>query len=102
LNPHGFSAKQLKQTVTLFRNTAQKAGRDPSMLKIYVRANVPLTAQSLPENVRPFLGGSAQQVVQDLDQIRDLNIDQVLFADVASATLDTAIQRMEELQAAIS
>ncbi|MBV9229315.1 MAG: TIGR03619 family F420-dependent LLM class oxidoreductase [Chloroflexi bacterium] len=97
----GFSAEQIQQTVSSLRTTAQAAGRDPSSLQIVVRVNVPITADPLPEGDRPFLGGSAEQIAKDVDQLRPLAVDHVLFSDRASPTLDDAMQRLAELQAAL-
>jgi probable F420-dependent oxidoreductase len=97
----GFSAQQVQETVTSLRTAAITAGRDPSSLQIIVRANVPITADPLPESDRPFLGGSAEQIANDVDQLKPLAVDQVLFSDRASATLDEAMQRLAQLQAAL-
>ena len=101
LNPIPFSFEGLEDTINRFRSAAQAAGRDPSTLKIMPRANVPITAQPLPESHRPFLGGSPAQIAQDLARVERLGVDQVMFADVASTTVDEAVRRMEELQAAV-
>jgi probable F420-dependent oxidoreductase len=101
LNPIAFSLEQLTGTVQGFRAAAAEAGRDASALTVYVRANVPLTAEALPEDQRPFLGGSAVQVAADLERIAPLAVTQVLIADSeGSGTLDDALKRMEELAAA--
>ena len=101
LNPIPFSFEGLEDTVNRFRSAAQAVGRDPSTLKIMPRANVPITAGPLPESNRPFLGGSPAQIAQDLARVETLGVDQVMFADVASTTVDEAVRRMEELQAAV-
>ncbi len=100
LNPIPFSFEGLEDTVNRFRSAARAAGRDPSTLKIMLRENVPITAEPLPESHRPFLGGSPIQIAQDLARVEALGVDHVLFADTASTTIDEAVRRMEELQAA--
>ena len=97
----GFSAEQIQQTVSSLRTAAIAAGRDPSSLQIVVRVNVPITADPLPERDRPFLGGSAEQIAKDVEQLRPLAVDQVLFSDRSSPTVDDAMQRLAELQAAL-
>jgi probable F420-dependent oxidoreductase len=97
----GFSAEQVQQTVSSLRTAAMAAGRDPSRLQVVVRVNVPITADPLPESDRPFLGGSAEQIAKDVDRLRPLAVDQVLFSDRASPTLDDAMQRLAQLQAVL-
>lgn len=97
----GLSAQQVQETVTSLRTAATLAGRDPKSLQIIVRVNVPITADPLPESDRPFLGGSAEQIANDVDQLRPLAVDQVLFSDRASPTLDEAMKRLAQLQAAL-
>lgn len=97
----GFSIEQIQETVSSLHTAAMAADRDPRSLQVVVRVNVPITADPLPENVRPFLGGEASQIAKDVDLLRPLAVDQVLFSDRASATLDDAMQRLAELQAAL-
>jgi len=101
LNPIASSFEALESTVTTFRSAAQEVGRDPSTLKVIVRANVPITVTPLPADKRPFLGGSPEQIAQDLTRIQKLNVDEVLFNDQASPTVDEAVQRLQEIQTAV-
>jgi probable F420-dependent oxidoreductase len=98
LNPIVFTAKQLTRAVNDFRSAAEANGRDPSRLQVIVRANVPLTADPLPEDQRPFLGGSASQIAKDLEGLEPLALDQVFFNDGASSSLDEHLRRLEELR----
>ncbi|QBD75695.1 TIGR03619 family F420-dependent LLM class oxidoreductase [Ktedonosporobacter rubrisoli] len=101
LNPIAFSFEALKEAVTSFRSAAQEADRDPTTLKIMVRANVLITACPLPDAQRPFLGGSPEQIAADLARIEPLAIDHVLFADNGpSSSVEEALEWLEELQAA--
>jgi hypothetical protein len=79
----------------------QEAGCDPSTLKVFVRANVPITATPLPDSKRPFLGGSPGQIAEDLTRAQNLKVDEVFFPDQASPTVDKAVQRLEEIQSAV-
>jgi alkanesulfonate monooxygenase SsuD/methylene tetrahydromethanopterin reductase-like flavin-dependent oxidoreductase (luciferase family) len=101
LNPIAFTFEALESAVTTFHSAAQEAGRDPSTLKVFVRANVPITATPLPEGKRPFLGGSPEQIAQDLTRIQNLKVDEVFFSDQASPTVDEAVRRLEEIQTAV-
>ncbi len=100
LNPIASTFETLERTVSAFRSAAQEAGRDPSGLKVIVRANVPITAAPLPEGKRPLLGGSPEQIAQDLARIQLLNVDEVFFNDQASPTVEEAVQRLQEIQTA--
>ena len=100
-NPIAITFEALQGMVTGFRAAAQAAGRDPSSLKVMVRANVPVTLDRLPEERRPFLGGSPDQVVRDLDRVRTLDVDHVLFSNRAPGSLDDHLRALERLQAAV-
>jgi len=101
LNPIASTIEALESAVTAFRSAAQEAGRDPSTLKVFVRANVPITATPLPEDKRPLLGGSPEQIAQDLTRVQKLKVDEVFFSDQASPTVDEAVRRLEEIQTAV-
>jgi probable F420-dependent oxidoreductase len=102
LNPIAFSPRQIQKAVEGFRSAARAHGRDPSGLQVVVRANVPVTADPLPDDSRPYLGGSASQIAKDLEGLEQLGVDQVLFADGASPSLEEALRRLEELRAAVA
>jgi probable F420-dependent oxidoreductase, Rv2161c family len=100
VNPISTTFDALKNIIATFHAAAQEAGRDIATLQVIVRANVPITAMPLPESKRPFLGGSPQQIALDLARVQQLPVDEVIFSDQASLTVDEAVQRMEELQSA--
>src|SRR5256885_16770232 len=79
LNPIAFTFEALESAVTTFHSAAREVGRDPSILKVIVRANVPITATPLPEGKRPFLGGSPEQIAQDLTRVQNLKVDKSSF-----------------------
>jgi probable F420-dependent oxidoreductase len=101
LNPIASTFEALESAVTTFHSAAREAGRDPATLKVFVRANVPITATPLPDGRRPFLGGSPEQIARDLIRIQNLKVDEVFFSDQASSTVDEAVQRLEEIQTAM-
>jgi len=101
VNPIASTFEALESAVAAFRSAAQEAGRDPATLKVIVRANVPITAAPLPEGKRPLLGGSPEQIVQDLARLQILAVDEVFFNDQASPTVDEAVQRLQEIQTAV-
>ena len=55
----------------------------------------------LPDDKRPFLGGSTGQIAKDLEGLEPLALDQVLFNDEASSSLEEHLERLEELQLAV-
>jgi probable F420-dependent oxidoreductase len=101
LNPIASTIEALESAITTFHSAAQEAGRDPSTLKVFVRANVPITATPLPEDKRPLLAGSPEQIAQDLTRVQKLKVDEVFFSDQASPTVDEAVRRLEEIQTAV-
>lgn len=68
----------LRDTVALFRHTAESAGHDPSALPIVVQINGSITATARDE--RAPLTGSVEQVAADLQQLAPLGVEHVLWA----------------------
>lgn len=99
VNPVASTFAELERVVTTFRAAALEAGRDPAALKVIVRINSPVTAGPLAEEKRTFLGGSVEQIVQDLKLVQNLGIDEVFFQSMSQSSLEEALERMEELQA---
>ncbi len=100
LNPIAFSFEALHNVVRRFRAAAEDAGRDPSKLKVMVRANVPITDANM-EDRRPFLGGSPEQIGEDLARLRDLAVDHVFFTNNLQPPLDEHIALLERIQKAV-
>jgi probable F420-dependent oxidoreductase len=100
LNPIATSFDMLQGMVGRFRKAARSAGRDPTRLKIMVRANVPITDTAMAVR-RPFLGGAPEQIADDLQQAQELAIDQVFFTNMLQPPLDGQIQLLERLQRAV-
>jgi probable F420-dependent oxidoreductase len=84
LNPVVMSAESLLGAAALFREAARDAGRDPAAVSVVARANVPLTGRPLGAD-RPFLGGSPEQIADDIASLRGKGIDHVFFANMASS-----------------
>ncbi|MEO5952407.1 MAG: TIGR03619 family F420-dependent LLM class oxidoreductase [Chloroflexia bacterium] len=100
LNPIGFSFEALQNIVGRFRSAAQEAGRDPSKLKVMVRANVPITSGMMEEKC-PFLGGSPEQIGDDLARLGELAIDHVFFTNNLQPPLDEQIELLKRIQKAV-
>jgi hypothetical protein len=65
INPIVFSEEVLRELISAFHAAADEQGRDPADLTVVARANVPITVDPIGEG-RPFLGGSPQQIANDL------------------------------------
>jgi probable F420-dependent oxidoreductase len=97
LNPIVFSYESLTDLIATYREAATAAGRDLDSLTIAVRANVPLTREPMTAD-RPFLGGSATQIAEDIGRLEGSGVDHVLFSNAApGGKVDDEIRLMEEL-----
>jgi probable F420-dependent oxidoreductase len=95
-NPIAFSQEQLLGMVATFRDAATQAGRDPATLTVVVRANVPVTDKPI-DGDRPYLGGSPEQIADDLTALNGKGIDHVMFSNDASVDLDTELDLLRRL-----
>ena len=106
ITPGASSVEALDKTVKLFRSAAQEAGRDLSTLKIYLGVRGSITSK-LPEDGRPLLSGSSDQIARDLEKIRPLNIDHIFFVQSGSSAnpdprlVDAYIERLAQLQSVV-
>jgi probable F420-dependent oxidoreductase len=87
LNPIAFSRQQLLDSSAMFRNTAEQNGRDPATLTIDKPIN----------HDRPFLGGSPEQIADDLATLDGKGINHVLLANDASAGLENELNLLRRL-----
>jgi probable F420-dependent oxidoreductase len=99
-NPIARGLDSLRQLVESFREAARNADRDPTQLKVMVRANVSITNKPAGAGGRDFLSGAPEQVAEDLEALRDLEIDHVFFNNLVAKSADENIKLMERLQAA--
>ncbi len=77
LNSLAPSWEALEAAVGAFREAARAAGHDPATLPVVVRANTALGEEMMEE--RPPLGGSPEQVSEDLERLRQLEVDELFF-----------------------
>ena len=101
INPIAFSAEVVPALATVFRQAAEKAGRDPAGLTVVVRANIPLTREPLGDG-RPFLGGSPRQIAEDMARLAPAGVDQVLLSNRAHHDLETELGLLGEVRAAVA
>ena len=98
LNPLAPSWEALEAAVGAFREAARAAGHDPTTLPVVVRANTALGEEMTGE--RPPLGGSPEQVVQDLGRLRELEVDELFFdMNRFSMPVEEQFQAIERLRA---
>ncbi|SDF44128.1 probable F420-dependent oxidoreductase, Rv2161c family [Lentzea fradiae] len=82
---------------TRFRTTAEKSGRNPAALTVTAQTNNPMQPKPISGD-RPFLAGSPHQLAEDIDRLREQQIDGVLFASPPSDDIETQIEMLEELR----
>lgn len=99
LNPIAMSRESLLGAAQLFREGARDEGRDPDVLTVVGRANVPLSDKPIDKD-RPFLGGSPEQIADDLASLRGTGIDQIFFANMAASDIDEEVDFLERIKAA--
>jgi probable F420-dependent oxidoreductase len=78
LNPLAPNWEALEAAVGTFREAARAAGHDPATLPVVVRANTAV-GERAAEDERPPLGGSPEQVAEDLGRLRELEVDELFF-----------------------
>jgi probable F420-dependent oxidoreductase len=97
LNPIAMSAEQLIQMTDGFRLAAKEAGRDPSALTVVARANVPLSTEPLGAD-RPFLGGSPQQVADDVARLEGTGVDHVLLSSIRASDIEEEVRLLGRIR----
>ncbi len=99
LNPIAFSQEQLVGMAAQFREQVRAAGRDPGAVTVVARANVPVTEKPIDVD-RPYLGGSPEQIAEDLAALDGKGVEHVLFANGAFVGVDTEVGLLERLATA--
>ena len=77
-NPTGLPVEAMAQMFGAIRQMAEAAGRDPSELKMIVRANLYLTDTPI-EKDRGLFAGSMEQVREDLAACEKIGADEVFY-----------------------
>ena len=94
--PTGVPIYAMAQMMEGIRGMAQESGRDPSALKLVVRANVLVTPQSLGDQRQPFYG-SLDEIKSDIQATRDIGADE-LFIDPQGTAADVYLEVMEQMK----
>ncbi|MFK3982416.1 TIGR03619 family F420-dependent LLM class oxidoreductase [Micromonospora sp. NPDC050397] len=99
LNPIAFSAEMLVGAGARFRGAARAAGRDPDTLTVVARANVSITSRPVDRD-RQFLGGSPDQIADDLAKLRGNGVDHVFLANMTATDIDEEIDLLGRIRTA--
>nr|ATY46588.1 monooxygenase [Micromonospora sp. HK160111] len=100
LNPIAFSAEATIGAGARFRHAAAQWGRDPESLSVIARANVPVTSAAIDRD-RPYLGGSPEQIAEDLAKLRGNGVDHVFLANMAATDIDEELSLLSRLREAL-
>jgi alkanesulfonate monooxygenase SsuD/methylene tetrahydromethanopterin reductase-like flavin-dependent oxidoreductase (luciferase family) len=79
---------------------AKDAGRDPSELKLIVRANVSISREAGPEG-RFIFTGSEDQIKEDISAVRELGADELHFDPTTGAqgnSVESWLESMERVR----
>ncbi|GAA3083969.1 LLM class F420-dependent oxidoreductase [Pseudonocardia yunnanensis] len=93
LIPITSSAQELRGVVSALHDAAREAGRDPGDLMVVNQAPwpTPVTREPIGEG-RPFLGGSPQQIAEDLLAARETGATQVYLCAGQGLGLDVGLK----------
>ena len=97
--PTGVPIDAMTQMMEGIRGMAQEAGRDSSVLKMVVRANVYVTPQTQGDQ-RELFHGSLEEIKSDIQATREIGADE-LFIDPSSsgvATVEGYLELMEQMK----
>jgi probable F420-dependent oxidoreductase len=83
-NPVGVSAEGMAQMFAGIKQLAKAAGRDPSSLKMVVRANLEITEKPLGKE-RAVFSGTLAQIKEDIAACRSIQADELFFDPAFSA-----------------
>jgi probable F420-dependent oxidoreductase len=99
LNPLAPSWEALEAAVGVFREAAHAAGHDAATLPVVVRSNTAVGAE-VADGERPPLAGSPEQVVEDLERLREMQIEELFFdMNRFSIPVEEQFRALERLRA---
>jgi hypothetical protein len=88
--------------MSAFRKAARAAGHNPATLPVVVRANTAV-GEEIAESDRVPLGGSPEQVAEDLERLRPLEVGEIFFdMNRFSIPVKEQFQALERLRALAS
>ena len=91
------SLEQLKQTINILREDARKANKDPSKIRIFALTypNVQDSSSSSEEQRLP-MSGTIEQIGTDINQIRAMGVEHIIFG-YAFSPLGKEMKKMVEI-----
>ena len=98
--PAGTPADVTAQMMGGIRDMAKQAGRNPSDLKLVVRANLNITSDPV-EGERWICTGSLDQIKSDIQALKNIGTDELFFDPSVSpdgASLDRFLSTMERMK----
>jgi alkanesulfonate monooxygenase SsuD/methylene tetrahydromethanopterin reductase-like flavin-dependent oxidoreductase (luciferase family) len=98
--PVGIPVPGMQQMWQAIQGMAREAGRDPSELKLIVRANFTITPEPLGVD-RWIFSGSEDQIRQDIQAVRDLGAEEIEFDPTTGPqgdTLESWLESMERIR----
>ena len=100
INPMFLDWGTAETTMHDFFEQVRLNGRDPSQMQVIARINNGISAQPLPEPRMPLMG-SYEQIREDLQRIKEIGVQHVLF-DLAGKGLSITeqLRQMEQLRRA--
>ncbi len=96
--PAGIPFEAIAQTIPQFKQIAKDAGRDPANLEIVFGSGVHITPKPLKKD-RSFFTGSLDQIKEDINKVRDLGINELLFMIIENEeTIDSFLSVMTDMK----
>ena len=96
--PAGIPFEAIAQMIPQFKQIAKDAGRDPANLEIIFGSGVHITSKPLQKD-RSFFTGSLDQIKEDINKVRDLGINELLFMIIENEeTIDSFLSVMTDMK----
>ncbi len=99
-NPVGIPVEGMGQMFQGLKEMAKAEGRDPSSLRLLVRAHPEITEKPLGKDRWAF-AGTLEQIKEDISRCRDLAVEELFFDPIFSPdgqSLDRFLSRMEQMR----
>ena len=86
---------QMGQAIDALREEARKIGREPSKIRIFMLTYPDILDSPAPETSRMPMTGTIDQIGSDIEQIKSMNVDTVMFGHVFSSVGSDADRTVE-------
>jgi probable F420-dependent oxidoreductase len=96
--PFGMPLEAVTQMIPQFKQMAKEAGRDVSKLEVVFGSGASITTKPSGKD-RPTLTGSFDQIKEDIDRVRNLGVDELVFTVIDNEeTIDNLLSLMTDLR----